>query len=75
MACNKHYRGTSPEIRRLLKAAVAAGWTVSTTNKSHYRIDPPEGVDERPIGLASTPSDRNGWRLVRSRMRRAGIDC
>lgn len=56
--------------RSLFKAAVAQGFTVSTTRGGHIKIMSPQG------GLyfaAATPSDRRAFANLRSGLRRIGF--
>ena len=68
-------------LKKIVKAAEAAGWVYDTTASGHHRLTPPSGqVDQRtgnlraPITFAKTPSDIRGDKNGIAALRRAGVD-
>ena len=66
-------------LRKIVKAAEAAGWTYEVSSKNHPRLVPPAGTTlngERcgPIQFSSTPSDARSDKNAIARLRRAGLD-
>jgi hypothetical protein len=57
------------KARDLRQLAKRAGWTISTTNGGHLRLDHPEA--RGPVFTGSTPSDHRAIRHARAEMRRA----
>lgn len=66
-------------LKRLVKAAEAAGWTYDTTRSGHPRLTPPAGCTDRngepcrPVTFSLTPSDMNADKPPTSYLRRCGI--
>lgn len=59
------------ELRRLLKAAEAQGFTVERTAKGHWLIRNAQG---RAVAtISGTPSDHRSWRNGLAALRRAGL--
>ncbi|GAA4915827.1 hypothetical protein GCM10025777_31560 [Membranihabitans marinus] len=60
------------ELRKLAKAARAAGWEVEPTRRGHWKFLP---IDLRhaPIFTSSTPSDPRAMPNLRARLERAGL--
>lgn len=64
-----------------VKAALATGWTLTTTGKGHPRLEPPRGLRDSDgnlvygVTMPSTPSDRRSIQNTISSFRKAGIDC
>lgn len=66
-----HRRGTSPEIKTLLREAEKAGCTVGKSRRGgHYRIDTPNG----PVFVSFTPSSRFAATMARGDLRRKGVN-
>ncbi len=57
-------------FRPLAQRALAQGWTIEKTSKSHLRWQAPTG---EVVFTASTPSDRRVVMNVRSDLRRRGL--
>lgn len=75
------------ELRALIRAARAAGWTVWKTHRNHLRFRPPAGSTCGPVGdhqdhraggrtltHGTTDSDVKGLQALRSDLRRAGLE-
>lgn len=69
-------------LKRLVRAAEAAGWSYDTTKGSHPRLSPPAGLlDPRtgslqaPVTFALTPSDVRGDRNSAAVLKRHGIEA
>jgi hypothetical protein len=66
-------------LRKIVRAALDAGWTYDTTKKGHPRLTPPRGQRHAdgtlvaPVTFALTPSDHRGDRQGVAYLRRAGI--
>jgi hypothetical protein len=63
--------GTSKELRRLIKALEAQGFTVRATRGQHYQVRNAEG--ELVATLAGTPSDGRSWKNALAALRRGGF--
>ena len=68
-------------LKKVVKAAEAAGWMYDTTANGHPRLKPPAGQkDERtgelqaPVTFAKTPSDNRGDKNGIAALRRAGVN-
>ena len=68
-------------LKKVVKAAEAAGWTYDETRRGHPRLSPPSGkIDERtgslmaPVTFPKTPSDHRADRNGIAALRRAGVD-
>jgi predicted RNA binding protein YcfA (HicA-like mRNA interferase family) len=57
------------KARDLRQLAKRAGWTISTTNGGHLRLEHPEA--NGPVITGSTPSDHRAIHQARAAMRRA----
>lgn len=65
-----HRRGTSPEIRDLLREAEKAGCIVEKCKRGgHYKVVTPNG----PVFVSFTPSSRYAATMARSDLRRKGV--
>lgn len=75
------------ELRAIILAARAAGWTVWKTHRNHLRFRPPADSPEpckgdhqdhraggRTLTHGTTDSDVKGLRALRSDLRRAGLE-
>ena len=66
-------------LRKIVKAAQKAGWSVDATSKGHPRLSPPRGLRNAqgdlvaPVTFALTPSDVRGDRNACAALRRAGV--
>lgn len=58
------------DFNAILREARRAGCTVETGRK-HMRIVTPSGAR---ISASSSPSDVNAWRMLRSDLRKAGVE-
>ena len=58
-------------LKDILNDAVAQGWTVSTTNKSQWRLMSPDG--KSIVIFAGTPSDHRAFKNFIGHMRRGGF--
>lgn len=61
------------EMRRLREAAIAAGWTVTTSGGNHLRWTPPGGQGG-PVFTSATPSDRRALANMRRDFRKHGLE-
>ena len=59
------------DLRGLVKAAMAAGWSVDVTTSGHARFRSPDGVTTVIAGR--TPGDKRAIKNVRSSLERAGL--
>lgn len=59
------------ELRRILDAIEAAGFTVDRTSRGHWLVRDTEG--RAVTTLAGTPSDHRSWMNAIARLRRAGV--
>lgn len=59
-------------MTRWLRQLRRAGFKISRTGKSHFRLDHPEL--RRPLFLSSTPSDWRADRQIEAELRRAMPD-
>ncbi len=68
-------KAATPEIKKLLRRAKAAGWSATISGGGHIRLQHPEG------GLIfgpMTPSDHRSYKNFRSELKKRGInvgDC
>jgi hypothetical protein len=62
-------RGTTPEIRRVLDEARAAGFTVAENTSGHFRVIDRAGRTVATV--ARTPRDPRSWLNARAHIRRA----
>jgi len=70
---NDPLRGVNDrDYRNLIRKAVAQGWSASTTNGGHIRLDGPTG---QSLFVAKTSYGGRGERNLRSLLRRHGVDC
>ncbi len=60
------------DLRPLVEAAEAAGWTVTQTRNSHLRLVPPT-KDGTPLILSGSPSDHRSILNARAALRRQGV--
>lgn len=58
------------DMRRLVKAARAEGWTVEPTKGSHVRFVSPRGMQ---VIASGSVSDQRGIKNLRADLRRAGL--
>ncbi len=59
------------ELRSLLKAAEAQGFTTERTAKGHWLVRDAQG---RAVAtISGTPSDHRSWRNGLARLKRAGL--
>ena len=65
--------GFRKDMKRLERAALAAGWRVDRTTAGHWRFYPPDGVTP-PAVISGTPSDVRAWRNFTADLRRKGLD-
>jgi hypothetical protein len=71
-------RRVDPDLRPLVRAAEAHGWTVQH-GRRHPRLVPPPGWTDRcgepvrPLVIPCTGSDRRGPLNAASALRRAGV--
>jgi hypothetical protein len=61
----------SGDLRKLLKAAEAQGFTVERTSKGHWLVRDAEGLAVATI--AGTASDHRSWRNALAYLRKAGF--
>lgn len=72
--------GVPKRLKKIVKAAEAAGWRYDVNKGNHHRLWPPKGTlmpDGEPCGpiqFACSPSDIRGDRNAIARLRRAGLD-
>lgn len=59
------------ELRPLVRAAIAAGWTVTKTGGGHLRFRSPTGA---LVFAPSTPSDHRSVKNTAAELRRHGLD-
>lgn len=59
------------DLRKLLKAAEAQGFTVERTRKGHWLVRNAEGL--AVATLAGTASDHRSWRNALAVLKRAGL--
>lgn len=62
------HRGTTPEIRTLLRDAERVGCTVIQGRKGHWKVIAPRGI----VFVSLTPSTRGAAMRARADLRRAG---
>lgn len=60
------------DLRKLIKTARQAGWTVEMTRNSHWKFLPPDPALP-PIIEAGSGSDVRGVKNTRARLRRCGL--
>lgn len=60
----------APEVRKLVKAALDAGWVAVETKKG-VTLRAPDGV--ATVGFHRTPSDHRSTQNLRSSLRRNGV--
>lgn len=60
------------DLRPLVRAARAAGWTVDHTRRGHLRLTSPTGA---VVVTGGTPSDFRAPQHLRSRRRKEGLPC
>lgn len=61
------------DFRRLVQAALDAGWSWRRTGGGHVRLEPPDGT--RGVTLPSTPNKASSSkRKLAGDLRRAGLD-
>lgn len=60
------------DLRKLLKAAEAQGFTVERTSKGHWLVRNAEGL--AVATLAGTASDHRSWRNGLNRLKKAGLE-
>jgi len=67
-------RGIKPRAYRdLIAAAVAQGWTATSTGSNHWRLDPPgEGG---PVFCAHSSGGGRGVQNLRALLRKRGVIC
>jgi hypothetical protein len=65
--------GVPKEFKRLIDAALEAGWTISVARgQAHKRLDPPGGG--KPVIVSASPRDPHvAFLEVRAKLRRAGL--
>ncbi|HYQ69096.1 hypothetical protein [Actinophytocola sp.] len=61
----------SKEIRPLINAAEAAGWTTARTRSNHLRLLAPNGVDA--VLVSHTASDWRARNNLRADLKRHGV--
>jgi hypothetical protein len=72
---SKILRGVPPEIRDLMTRAHDQGYVVTVTSNNHLRVTTPPG--RRPRGMVhaqKTPSDYQGVKNLRAKLRRIGVE-
>jgi hypothetical protein len=57
-----------PDMRKLARQARRQGWTVTMTNKCHWRWEAPDG---RVVITSSSPSDYRAAKKVKCQLRLA----
>jgi hypothetical protein len=71
-------KGTNlPLPRKVHKALLDRGWTVSLSGKGHYRYAPPPDAPPtaRPVYVSNTPSDNyRSQKNALASFRRQGVD-
>jgi predicted RNA binding protein YcfA (HicA-like mRNA interferase family) len=58
------------DLKKLIKALEAQGFTVEPTKSSHYTV---RKDGRRVATLGGTPSDRRSWQNALAQLRRAGF--
>lgn len=59
------------DLRRLIKALEAQGFTVTRTGNGHWLVRNADGL--AVVTLAGTASDHRAWRNALARLKRAGL--
>jgi hypothetical protein len=60
------------ECQDIIKAAVAQGWTTKQSGNNHLYLIPPD-PNGTPVGISSTPSDKNFRHQIIRFMKRSGF--
>ncbi len=64
-------RMVSPEVRPLVRAAIAQGWELDDSGKRHPKLRGPDG---HVITVPGSLSDWRGVKNLRAQLRRAGVE-
>jgi hypothetical protein len=62
------------EIMPLVKAARAAGWTVTRTERGHIKFMPPSGSAWPMYHCGGTPSDHRALKNAKAFLRQCDVD-
>jgi predicted RNA binding protein YcfA (HicA-like mRNA interferase family) len=65
-------QSSNKDIRKLIKAAELAGWTVKKTSGNHLKFVPPD-ISLEVIIVASTPGSQNEYRRKKERLTKMGV--
>lgn len=60
------------ELRKIIRAVEARGWTVEECGSKHYRLKSPDGCSM--VAISRTPSDQRAVKNILSDLRRAGCN-